>query len=51
MLPAPFQFSTSPPRNVRSITQDIEPLFQNRIYQFTNLLLFGTEPFETEYYT
>ena len=44
MLRTPFQWSTAPTRNVRSITQDINPFLQNRIFQYTNPLPFGTEP-------
>ena len=44
MLPTPFQCSTAPTRNVRSITQDISPFLQNLIFQYTNPLPFETEP-------
>ena len=44
MLPTPFQCSTAPTRNVRSITQDINLFLQNLIFQHTNPLPFETEP-------
>ena len=44
MLPTPFQYSTAPTRNVRSITQDINHFLQNIIFQYTNPLPFETEP-------
>ena len=43
MLPTPFQCSTATTRDIRSITQDINPFIQNLIFQYTNAL-----PFETE---
>ena len=44
MLPTPFRCSTAPFRNVRTITQDINPFLHNLIFQYTNPLPFETEP-------
>ena len=44
MLPTTFRCSTAPKRNVRAITQDISPFLYNLIFQYTNPLLFETEP-------
>ena len=44
MLPTPLQCSTAPTRNVRSITQGINPFLQNLIFQYTNPLPFELEP-------
>ena len=44
MLPTPFQCSTPPIRNVRAITQDINPFLHNLIFQYTNQLPFEIEP-------
>ena len=43
LLPNPFQLTTPQHRNRRSITQDVKPLLNNIIFQYTNPL-----PFETE---
>ena len=43
MLPTPFRCSTATIRNVRAITQDINPFLHNLIFQYTNPL-----PSETE---
>ena len=44
MLPTPFQCSTPPTRNVRSITHDLNTFLQNLIFQYTTPLPFETEP-------
>ena len=44
MLPTPFQFSTPPTRNIRSITHDINFFLQSLIFQYTNPLPFEFEP-------
>ena len=37
MHPTPFQCSTPPTRNVRSITQDIKPFLKRKLtHQYTN---------------
>ena len=43
MLPPPFVLSTEKRQN-RSLTQDIKPFLNNIIFQYTNPLLFETEP-------
>ena len=44
MLPTPIRCSTAPIRNVRAITQEINPFLHNLIFQYTNPLHFETEP-------
>ena len=44
MLPTPFQCSTAPTRNVRAITQYVNPFLHNLFFQYTNPLPFETEP-------
>ena len=43
MLPPPFVLSTEKRQN-RSLTQDVTPLLNNIIFQYTNPLPFETEP-------
>ena len=43
MLPSPFVSSTETRQN-RSFTQEVLPFLNNLIFQYTNPLLFGTEP-------
>ena len=43
MLPPPFVLSTEKRRN-RSLTQDVTPVLNNIIFQYTNPLPFETEP-------
>ena len=43
MLPTPFQLTSPQHRNIRSLTQDIEPFLNNIISKYTNPL-----PLETE---
>ena len=45
MLPTPIRCSTAPIRNVRAITQEINPFLHNFIFQYTSPLLFEIEPF------
>ena len=44
MLSTPFQCTTSPTRNARSIIYDNNPFLQNLIFQYTNPLSPKTEP-------
>ena len=44
MIPTPFTFTTEKRQN-RSLIQDVTPFLNNIIFQYTNPLLFETEPY------